>query len=225
MRHVWRDSWGPRSEYIAYNGIAALLDHSAKRGGISLLGLPRMFVDKQFRARVVARHRRSEGAEFLGGRVCRVAGAARSKKRWRPYKTSSASSSSVPVIRNVIGQATSTFSLDEVINGRQDLHRQPRQRQARRKSVVLLGSLLMTGFELAALRRQTIPEEEREDFALFVDEFQNFATDSFATYLSEARKFRLNLFLTHQYIGQLTDIVRRRNLRQRRDADQFQGRG
>lgn len=207
MRHVWRDSWGPRSEYIAYNGIAALLDHSARRGGISLLGLPRMFVDKQFRARVLrdtidpkVRSMWEDEFEAWPDRLQQDAVA--------PLQNKLGQLLSVPAIRNVIGQATSTFSLDEVMNNRRIFIANLAKGRLGESPSSLLGSLLMTGFELAALRRQSIREEEREDFALFVDEFQNFATDSFASALSESRKFHLNLFLTHQYLNQVTEVVR-----------------
>src|SRR5208283_3274707 len=72
----------------------------------------------------------------------------------------------------------------------------------------LLGSLLVTSFELAAMERVDVPEAKRRDFFLFIDEFHNFATDSFATILSEARKYRLNLTLSHQYLDQLRESVR-----------------
>lgn len=203
MRHIWRESWGPRSEYIAYNGLAAILDHSAKRGGVSLIALPRLFIDEAYRERVVRDCTDPKVRAFwldeFAGYPERLQAEAIS-----PLQNKLGQLLNVPILRNVLSQATSTISFDEIINGRRIFIANLSKGRLGESPSSLLGSLLLIGFALATMRRARMREEEREDFGLFVDEFQNFAAvDTFAAVLSEARKYRLNLFLTHQYLRQL----------------------
>lgn len=203
MRHIWRDSWGPRSEYIAYNGLAALLDHSAKRGGVSLIGLPRMFTDERFRARVIRDCCDTKVRAFWLDEFANYPERLQAEAV-SPLQNKLGQLFNVPILRNVLAQATSTISFDEIINNRRIFIANLSKGRLGESPSSLLGSLLLTGFALAAMRRARLREEEREDFALYVDEFQNFAAvDTFAAVLSEARKYRLSLFLTHQYLRQL----------------------
>src|SRR3989344_1387713 len=110
---------------------------------------------------------------------------------------------STMLVRNVVGQSKSTVDIFEVMNtGKIFLVNVSKGRIGEDNSA-LLGAMLITKIQLAAMERVRVPEEERVDFYLYVDEFQNFATDSFAGILSEARKYRLNLIIAHQYVGQL----------------------
>lgn len=203
MRHIWRESWGPRSEYLAYNGIAAILDHSAKRGGVSLIALPRLFTDEAYRARVVHDCTDPKVRAFwldeFPGYPERLQAEAIS-----PLQNKLGQLLNVPVLRNVLSQATSTISFDDILNNGRIFIANLSKGRLGESASSLLGSLLLTGFALATMRRARLREEERQDFGLFVDEFQNFAAvDTFAAVLSEARKYRLNFFLTHQYLRQL----------------------
>ena len=111
--------------------------------------------------------------------------------------------SSATVIRNIIGQPHSTFDFRKAMDEGKIIIMNLSKGRIGEDNSKLLGGMLITKIHLAAMSRVDIPEEERQDFYLYVDEFQNFVTDSFATILSEARKYRLNLIITNQYIGQL----------------------
>jgi len=111
--------------------------------------------------------------------------------------------SSAAIIRNIIGQPQSSFDFRKAMDERKIIIMNLSKGRVGEDNSKLLGGMLITKIQLAAMSRVDIPEEERKDFYLYVDEFQNFVTDSFATILSEARKYRLNLVITNQYIGQL----------------------
>jgi hypothetical protein len=116
------------------------------------------------------------------------------------------------IIRNIVGQPKSTIDLREVMDKQKILIMDLSKGKVGEDNSALLGAMIVTKLQLAAMSRTDVPEKERKDFYLYVDEFQNFATDSFATILSEARKYRLNLIVGHQYIGQL---VQERNTKVR----------
>ena len=119
------------------------------------------------------------------------------------------------IIRNIIGQPRSTIDLRSMMDNQKIMLLDLSKGKVGEDNSALLGAMIITKLQLAALSRVDIPEEERKDFYLYVDEFQNFVTESFATILSEARKYRLNLIMGHQYIGQL---VPDRNSTKVRDA-------
>jgi len=112
-----------------------------------------------------------------------------------------------PPVRNVLGQVKRKIDPRFMMDNRRILIANLSKGLLGEDKANLLGSLLVTSFELAAMERVDVPESERRDFFLFIDEFHNFATDSFATILSEARKYRLNLTLSHQYLDQLRESV------------------
>ena len=107
-------------------------------------------------------------------------------------------------MRNTIGQAKSAFNIREIMDNKKILLVNLSKGKLGTLNTQLLGLVLVAQLQMAAMSRVDIPEEERKDFYLYVDEFQNFATDTFCSILSEARKYRLNLIMAHQYIGQLT---------------------
>jgi hypothetical protein len=107
------------------------------------------------------------------------------------------------IIRNIVGQPKSTIDLREIMDKRKILIMDLSKGKVGEDNSALLGAMVVTKLQLAAMSRTDIPEHDRKDFYLYVDEFQNFATESFATILSEARKYRLNLIVGHQYIAQL----------------------
>lgn len=112
------------------------------------------------------------------------------------------------MMRNIIGQSHSGFNLEKIMQEGKIFLANLSKGQTGEVNSSLLGLILVSKMQMAAMRRATIPEEERRDFYLYIDEFQNFTTDSVATILSEARKYRLNLILAHQYIPQLTAEIR-----------------
>jgi type IV secretory pathway TraG/TraD family ATPase VirD4 len=115
---------------------------------------------------------------------------------------------SSPIIRSVVNTSKSSFSIEELMNQGKILLVNLSQGRLGEDNATLLGAMMITKIQLAAMARVDIPEEKRRDFYLYVDEFQNFATDSFNKILSEARKYRLNLTLANQYIDQIPEEVR-----------------
>ena len=203
FKSIWRDSWGPRLEYILYNAIAALLDCP----NTSLLGVNRMLTDAVYRRRIVAKVRDPfvrafwlEEYEQYDPRFQREAIA--------PIQNKLGQFLLNPVVRNILGQVRTKVSIPFMMNtGRIFIANLSKGKLGADKAN-LLGSLLTTQFQLGAMARVNQPESERRDFFLFLDEFHNFTTDAFTSILSEARKYRLCLALAHQYIEQVPLPVR-----------------
>jgi len=203
FKSIWRDSWGPRMEYILYNALAALLDCE----GATLLGVSRMLVDAGFRQWVVrqvqdpfVRKFWTEEFENYDERFVREA--------ISPIQNKVGQFFTNPPMRNILGQVQSKVDFRFIMDNQRIFIANLSKGKLGEDKANLLGSLLTTQFQLAAMSRAHIPEHERRDFFLFIDEFQNFTTDSFASILSEARKYRLNLTLSHQYIAQLPLPIR-----------------
>ncbi len=196
---LWPDVWSGRMEHILRNALLALIEGQ----GNSMLGILRMFSDDVFRKKVV-----DHVSDHLVKSFWEDEYASWSEK----YRTEAIAAIqnkigqllSVPMIRNVVGQVTSKLSIREAMDTGKIVLVNLSKGNIGEDNSAFLGSMLVTKFQLDAMSRTDIPEKERKDFYLYVDEFQNFATESFATILSEARKYRLNLTLAHQYIGQLT---------------------
>ncbi len=203
FKSIWRDSWGPRLEYILYNAIAALLDCP----NTSLLGVNRMLTDADYRRRIVAKVRDpfvrafwTDEYEQYDTRFQREAIA--------PIQNKLGQFLLNPVVRNILGQVRTKVSIPFMMNtGRIFIANLSKGKLGADKAN-LLGSLLTTQFQLGAMARVNQPENERRDFFLFLDEFHNFTTDAFTSILSEARKYRLCLALAHQYIEQVPLPVR-----------------
>jgi CxxC-x17-CxxC domain-containing protein len=115
---------------------------------------------------------------------------------------------STALIRNIVGQTVSSFSIRDIMDSRKILILNLSKGRIGEDNSALLGAMMITKIQMAAMARVDIAEEERKDFYLYVDEFQNFATESFANILSEARKYRLNLILANQYVNQIDEVVR-----------------
>ena len=203
FKKLWADSWGPRLEYILRNAILALLDYP----GSTLLGVNRMFVDKYYRSKVIAK---------IKDPVVRAFWVDEYSKYSAQFATEAVASIqnkigqflSTALIRNVVGQVKSTIDIREIMDNRKILIMNLSKGRIGEDASALLGAMMITKIQLAAMSRIEIPEESRKDFFLYVDEFQNFATESFAAILSEARKYRLDLTIGHQYIEQLSEEVR-----------------
>jgi CxxC-x17-CxxC domain-containing protein len=185
-------------EYILNNAILALLDTP----GTTLLGIPRLLVDKDYRQMIIGNLKDPVVKAFW----------VHEYEQWReqfrneaiaPIQNKVGQFLSTSIIRNVVGQPKSTIDIFNIMNeGKIFLVNVSKGRIGEDNSA-LLGGMIITKIQLAAMERVRIPEEERKDFYLYVDEFQNFATDAFANILSEARKYRLNLTVAHQYTAQL----------------------
>lgn len=195
---IWANVWSSRMEYILSNAILALVDTP----GTTLLGIPRMLVDKDYRQMIISNLKDPVVKAFW----------VHEYEQWReqfrneaiaPIQNKVGQFLSSAMIRNVLGQPKSTINIFDIMNeGKIFLVNVSKGRIGEDNSA-LLGGMIITKIQLAAMERVRIPEDERKDFYLYVDEFQNFATDSFANILSEARKYRLNLIVAHQYTAQL----------------------
>ena len=204
FKGIWRDSWGPRREYILYNAVSALLDYR----NATLLGVNRMLTDEKFRERVVRQIKDSFIRAFWAEEF---AGYDENFKREAiaPIQNKIGQFILNPVVRNILGQVRKRVDIPFAMNnGRLFIANLSKGKLGHDKAN-LLGSLLVTQFQLGAMARAAKPESERRDFYLFIDEFQNFSTDAFASILAEARKYRLCLTLSHQYIDQLSEPIRK----------------
>lgn len=203
LKNLWPDSWGPRMEYILHNAVAAL----AQCENTSLLGVNRMLTDEAYR-RWVLRQVRDPFLRDYWENEFESYDERFKREAIAPIQNKVGQLLLSPIIRNIVGQVKSKVSIPFVMDtGRIFIANLAKGQLGHDKSN-LLGSLLITQFQLAAMARSRQPESERRDFYLFVDEFQNFATESFTSILAEARKYRLNLTLSHQYIAQLSPTVR-----------------
>ena len=207
FKHLWRDRWGPRLEYVLYNTIAALLDYPPSCGGVSLLGVPRMFTDRDYRGRIVREIRdarvRAFWEEEFAGYSAQFAAEVMS-----PIQNKVGAVLAAPAVRNILGQATSTLRIGTAMDERRIIIANLSKGRLGEAACNLIGSLLVTAVQLAAMRRASVPEGERVDFAAYLDEFHNFTTDAFASILSEARKYRLSLVIGHQFLDQIALPVR-----------------
>lgn len=202
FRKLWGDSWGPRLEHLLRMALLALLDAPFP----SLLLLPRLLGDRETRARVLAHVQDPLVRGYFLDEYERY------DPRWRaeaaaPVLNKVGQFLASPLVRNVVGQAEPGLNLRELMDSGGIFVANLAAGRIGEDSAALLGGLLVAGFQLAAMSRADVPEPDRRDFFLTVDEFQHFATDAFASVLSEARKYRLALTLSHQYLDQLTPAV------------------
>ncbi|MBI4600157.1 ATP-binding protein [Candidatus Uhrbacteria bacterium] len=203
FKKIWPDVWSARMEYILNNALLALLDYP----GSTMLGVNRMLSDKVYRQKVIAKIQDPVVKAFW------VTEFARYNERFAqeaiaPIQNKVGQFLSVGLIRNIVGQVTSTINIRQIMDQGKILILNLAKGRVGEDNTRLLGGLFITKIQLSAMERVEVPESERRDFFLYVDEFQNFATESFGNILSEARKYRLGLIMAHQYIEQLDEIVR-----------------
>lgn len=198
FKKIWPDVWSPRMEYILNNTILALLDYP----GSTMLGVNRMMFDKDYRKRVYPKIKDPVVKSFWINEFDKWDDKFR-KEAVAAIQNKVGQFLSSYVIRNIVGQPKSTIDMREIMDKKKILIVNLSKGRIGEDAMRLLGGMIVTKIQLAAMGRVEIPEEKRADFYLYVDEFQNFATESFANILSEARKYRLNLTLAHQYISQL----------------------
>ncbi len=204
FKNIWRDSWGPRLEYILYATVAALLDCE----NTSLLGIPRMLSDAQYRSWVVKQIKDPMVKAFWVNEFDSY-DRKFAQEAIAPIQNKVGQLVMSPAIRNILGQVRSKIDFRFMMDRKKIFIANLSKGRLGEDKANLLGAVLVTKFQLAAMSRATMPESERKDFLLSIDEFQNFSTDSFASILSEARKYRLCLTLSHQYMDQLRDEIRK----------------
>lgn len=195
---LWPEAFSGRMEHILRNTLLALLENE----GSSMLGILRMFGDDAYCKKIVSKVsdpvvKSFWETEYAGwsDKYRTEAVAAIQNKIGQLLTT--------PLIRNIIGQVKSTLDIRHAMDTGKIVLVNLSKGKLGEDTSAFLGSMLVTKFQIDAMSRADIPEKERKDFYLYVDEFQNFATKAFATILSEARKYRLALTVAHQYVGQL----------------------
>lgn len=204
FKRMFGNSWGPRLEYILRYAILALLE----RPDATMLDITRMLTDKKFRENTLSYCNDAVVLQFWNTEFNSWNDRFQSEAI-APVLNKVGAFTANPVIRNIIGQPKSTFNIREIMDEGKILIVNLSKGLIGEDNAAILGSLLVTKIQLAAMSRSDIPNiQDRRPFYLYVDEFQNFATDSFATILSEARKYGLNLTVANQYISQMTPTVR-----------------
>ena len=224
-KDLFGESWGPRLQFILYHSLRACLDATHT----TLLDVYRILTDNEHRARIVAQALDPVTRDFWKGEFAgwpardRLLAVGSIRNKLGRFLGN-------PAVRNIVGQVTGKLSIEFVINQQRIFIANLAKGRLGPDQANLLGSLLVARFQAAAFSRAKIAEEERIDFNLTIDEFQNFMTDSFASVLSEARKYRLNLTMAHQYLDQAKPAaacvagsvhVRKRG----RDAERYLGGG
>lgn len=204
LKRMFGESWGPRLEHILRYTLLALLD----RPSTTLLDISRLLTDKEFRKETleycqdvtVLQFWKHEFGQWNEKQV---------NESIAPVLNKVGAFTANPIIRNIIGQPKSSFNIRKIMDEGKILVVNLSKGLIGEDNAAILGAFLVTKVQLAAMSRSDIPQvEDRRQFYLYVDEFQNFATDSFAVILSEARKYGLNLTVANQYVSQMTDQVR-----------------
>ena len=204
LKRMFGDSWGPRLEHILRYTLLALLD----RPSTTLLDISRLLTDKEFRKETleyckdvtVLQFWKHEFGQWNEKQV---------NESIAPVLNKVGAFTANPIIRNIIGQEKSSFDIRKIMDEGKILVVNLSKGLIGEDNAAILGAFIVTKVQLAAMSRSDIPRvEDRRPFYLYVDEFQNFATDSFAVILSEARKYGLNLTVANQYVAQMTDSVR-----------------
>lgn len=199
------ESWGPRLQYILTNAVSTLLEAQ----NTTLLGVIRILVDNNYRKFVLKQVDDPILLKFWEEEFAQMASNTRLvTEAVAPIQNKVGRFISSAVIRNIIGQVKSTIKLREIMDEGKILLVNLAQGKLGEETASLLGGMIITRLQSTAMERTDQAFEDRRDFYLYVDEFQNFATISFAKILSEARKYKLNLTMTNQYIDQLPLEVR-----------------
>jgi hypothetical protein len=197
FKGIWSDSWGPRLEYVLSTTISALLECQ----NTSILGIQRMLVDDRYRAWVVDQVKDpmvrsfwlTEFPKYDKGFLAEVIS---------PIQNKVGQLLLAPPIRNMLGQVNSKIDARFMMDDSRIFIANLSKGALGADKANLVGSFLVTQFQLAAMSRMDTPEAKRRDFHLYIDEAHNFMTDAFTSILSEARKYRLCLTLSHQYSSQ-----------------------
>ena len=203
FKKIFGDSWGPRLEHILRNTVLSLIEYP----NTTLISIPLMLTSDVFRNKVVnkisdpivKKFWTHEFAKMAPNQKVEAAGPILNKV-WQFLSSS--------ILRNVLWQTKNTFNVRWAMDNQKIIIVNLSKWKIGEDASALLWSMMITKFQMDAMARADMAEKDRKDFYLYVDEFQNFATDSFATILSEARKYKLNLVMANQYIDQMQESVR-----------------
>ena len=199
---LYKDSWGPRLEYILRNVILTLLE-TPNSTLVDILGL---LANQDYRRKVVSQLQDPVLKNFWEKEFAKMPDRLKAEAI-SPIQNKVGQFVTSKMIRNILGKPKSSIDLEQIMNEGKILILNLSQGKLGEDNAALLGAMIITQIQLAAMNRSFVKEEERKDFFLYVDEFQNFATTSFIKILSEARKYRLSLTLANQYIEQLEEDV------------------
>lgn len=206
FKKIWQDAWSARMEYILSNTLLALLEYPES----TLLSVNKMLSDKKFREKVVANITDMSVKSFWVDEFAKYTDKFAAEAT-PAIQNKIGQFTANPLIRNIVGQPKSSFDIRQLMDERKIVIINLSKGRIGEVNAQLLGSMIVTKIYLAAMSRADVPESELAklpNFYLFVDEFQSFANESFADILSEARKYKLNLTITHQYIEQMPEEVR-----------------
>ena len=194
--------FGPRIQHYFRNGCLTLMDDEAE--GASLIDIPRLFIDDDYQRYKVSKVKNVMVRAFWENEMANTG--EREKQEMIPYFTSKFGPFVTnTTMRNIIGQTKSAFNFRTAMDEGKVVMVNLSKGKIGSINAQLLGLIAVARINMGAMGRFNIPKEQRKDFYFYVDEFQNFATDTFAGILSEARKYRLNLIMAHQYIAQLSE--------------------
>lgn len=203
FKKMYAESWGPRLEHILRNCLLALVEYP----NTSMLGIMRILVDPSYRKKVVEHVQNPMVKSFWVDEFDKMQDRQRTEAI-SPIQNKVGQFLSSSMIRNIVGQVKSTVNIRFMMDTGKIIVVNLSKGKIGEDNSSLLGSMLITKFQLDAMSRADTAEKDRKDFYLYVDEFQNFATDAFATILSEARKYKLNLTMANQYVAQMPEEVR-----------------
>ncbi|GAI25868.1 unnamed protein product, partial [marine sediment metagenome] len=203
FKKIWSEFWGPRLEHILRNSLLTLLEYPKS----TLLDIPKLLTDKEFRKEVLEGITNQQVREFWFSEFEKYSAWLRSEAISPILNKVGQFLTSLP-IRNIVGQKENTFDLRKVMDEGKILIVNLAKGKIGEENCSLLGAIVVTKIWLAGLSRADLPEEKRRPFYLYVDEIHNFLTLSFADILSEARKYGLNLIFAHQYVEQLDEKIR-----------------
>lgn len=202
FKRIFGDSWGPRLEHIMRNTVMTLLEIP----DTTIMSIPHMLTMKSYRQRIVGKLKDPNLVRFWQNEYEAMEGKQQTEAAG-PILNKVGQFLSSALLRNILGQPKNPFSLRWIMDNKKIFIANLSKGRIGEDSSALLGAMMVTKFQIDAMSRADIPERDRVDFYLYVDEFQNFATDSFATILSEARKYKLNLVMANQYVDQMTETV------------------
>jgi len=203
FKKIFGDSWGPRLEHILRNTVLALLDYPES----TMLDIPRMLTNNSFRDKVVGQVKDPVIKDFWQNEFAAY-DAKFKTEAVSPILNKVGQFLASSTIRNIVGQPHSTIDVRDIMDKKKIMIVNLSRGKIGEDNSALLGAMMITKIQLAAMSRADVPIEQRPDCYLYVDEFQNFATESFAVILAEARKYNLNLTMAHQYIAQMIDPVK-----------------
>ena len=202
FKKMFAESWGPRLEYILRNTILTLLFIP----DTTLISIPLILTHESYRKKIVAKLPDPILVQFWEREFAAMSPSMMSEAV-NPILNKVGQFLSSPLLRNILGQTKNPFTLRWIMDNSKIFIVNLSKGRIGEDASALLGAMMVTKFQIEAMTRADIPEKDRRDFGLYVDEFQNFATDSFATILSEARKYKLSLTMANQYIAQMPETV------------------